>query len=350
MRTGRNYIAMSNGIVDLDGLIAGKDDILIPHTPKWFSPICLPYRFDPEAECPIWSRTLEENLEGDVERISLLQEWAGYLLTPDTGQQKFLILEGEGANGKSVYCAGIEAMLGSDSVAHIPLEMFGVRFVLTDTLGKLANIAADCGEIDKVAEGYLKTFTSGDKMFFDRKGKPGFSARPTARLMVATNNRPRFSDRSSGLWRRMILGPFRIEIPRNKRIVGMDKSEWWEGRGELSGVFNWAVAGLARLREQGDFTESSLCRESIDEYRIEVNPARNFLLECCEFNSMATTSSQELYATYKKWCGMNGYHPLGEKQFGREIRRIFPQAQRKRSGVGKIRPWYYSGILLNDDF
>ena len=36
-------------------------------------------------------------------------------------------------------------------------------------------------------------------MTFDRKNRDAVHAQPTARLMLATNNRPRFSDRSGGL-------------------------------------------------------------------------------------------------------------------------------------------------------
>ena len=70
---------------------------------------------------------------------------------------------------------------------------------LTQTIGKLLNVAADCGEIDRIAEGLLKSFTSGEKMFFDRKGINGVNCLPTARRMIGTNNRPRFADKSNGI-------------------------------------------------------------------------------------------------------------------------------------------------------
>jgi putative DNA primase/helicase len=345
----RNCIAVRNGIVDLDWLLAGRDDFLIPHTPRWFSTICLSYPFDADADCPRWKETLQRNLEGDVERISLLQEWAGYLLTPDTSHQKFLVLEGEGANGKSVYCAGITAMLGKDAVSNLPLEMFGQRFQLTCTLGKLANIAADCGELDKIAEGHLKTFTSGDRMHFDRKGMPGVDRTPTARMMMATNNRPRFSDRSGGLWRRMLLVPFRIEVPQHARVLGMDKHTWWEDSGECPGIFNWAVAGLHRLRQQGHFTASSICTEALEDYKTEVNPAKEFLTETCEENSYAEISCSSLYDAYKKWCNENGYRQLGERQFGKEVKRLFPRSEKRRTSQQGDREYKYFGILTKKE-
>ena len=122
-------------------------------------------------------------------------------------------MEGEGANGKSVVCEILTAMLGEENVSNVPLEIFGERFQLAASLGKLANIASEVGELKSVAEGFLKQFTGGDRMLFDRKGLLPIHARPTARLVLATNNRPRFSDRSAGLWRRMILLPFNVTIP-----------------------------------------------------------------------------------------------------------------------------------------
>ena len=32
-RTGRNYISLQNGILDVDGFLAGATDVLLPHTP-----------------------------------------------------------------------------------------------------------------------------------------------------------------------------------------------------------------------------------------------------------------------------------------------------------------------------
>jgi len=341
--SSHKHIAMANGILDVDGLLAGDQEPLLPHTPRWFSPVCLPYDFDPHADCPKWKAVLRENLEEDQERIDLLQEWAGYLLLYTTDEQRFLFLEGEGANGKSVYCAGIEAMLGEANTSHVPLETFGNRFSLYSTLGKLANIAAEVGEIDRVAEGFLKSFTAGDRMQFDRKGLAPVEAPPTARLILSANNRPRFADRSSGTWRRMIVMPFRREVPRESRVKGMDKPEWWASSGELPGIFTWAIAGLWRLRRQG-FTEPKLVAESNEDYRTEVNPARSFLLETCEANSLASIATKELYGHYKQWCGDNGYRPLSERQFGKEVRRVFPELERRRLGDRESRTWTYAGI------
>jgi P4 family phage/plasmid primase-like protien len=342
----RNLIAFQNGLLDVDLLFAGKSSTLLEHTPRWFSPYCLPYPYSPDASCPHWLAFLERNLEGDAERISLLQEWFGYSITSETSRQKFLLLEGEGSNGKSVVCAVLEAMLGTQNCSHVPLECFGGRFQLTATLGKLANIASEVGELDRAAEGFLKSFTSGDAMQFEQKHMPTFSAVPTARLVLATNNRPRFSDRSGGLWRRMILMPFRVVIAENDpaRVYGMDKPDWWIESGELPGILNWALAGLDRLRRQDRFTTSSVCMEALSEYRTENNPARLFLAESTTESIGGNVPCAWLYQSYTRWCEANGYSPLADRAFGKEVVRVFPKAERKKVTRLGCRQWSYCGI------
>lgn len=343
--TPGSFVAVTNGIVDIERAASGQPNCLLAHSPDWFSLVVLPYAFDSAATCPKWLAFLGKNLEGDTERIAILQEWFGYCLTADTSFQKFLLMIGEGANGKSVACAVLTALLGESNVSNVPLEDFGQRFQLMQTVGKLANIAAEIGEIDKVAEGHLKAFTSGDRMQFERKYRDPIELTPTARLVLATNNLPRFADRSGGLWRRMILMPFRVTIPAVDRIIGMDKPEWWLAQGELPGIFLWSLAGLKRLRDQGGFTKSAVCEEALAEYRSDCNPAATFLRENYREHPNGFVTTFEIFEKYRDWCSKHRHDkPLGERSFGKEIVRTFTNAQRRNSGPRNQRAWGYAGI------
>lgn len=348
-RERRRYVSMANGLLDIQAVMDDRDDYLQPNTPQWWSMVSLPYDFDPSARCPRWDAFMEYNLEMDPERIKVCQEWAGYLLLPGTDEQKFMILEGEGRNGKSVFIAGLTAMLGEENVSCVPLEMFGDKFSLYSTIGKLCNAAGDCGDLDKAAEGTLKSFTSGDRMTFDRKGLTPINASPTARLMIACNNRPRFSDRSDGVFRRMLVVPWQVEITAEKRIRGMDKVAWWQASGELPGIFRWALAGLARLLSQGGFTKSAAMEEALMEYKEEMNPARCFLKENVEHCPGGAIRSSVLYRIYRRWADEGGYHPLSERSFGKEVKRAFRQSQRVQRGGRNDREWVYAGLAFNKD-
>lgn len=345
--TSKRFVAMKNGLLDLEWYMSEQDGYLIKHSPNWFSTVCLPYEFDDSAECPKWKEFLNYSMGGDVSRIAILQEWAGYLLTASTNRQKMIFFEGEGGNGKSVYMAAIEAMLGVENCSHLGLEMFGQPFMAAQMIGKLLNISSECSEMDSVCEGVLKAMASGDRMTINRKGIVPIEVTPTARIMVSTNVRPRFSDKSSGLWRRMILVPWKVKVPESKIVEGMDKVEWWEASGELPGIFNWAIAGLYRLNQQGKFTKSDICERALNDYRSDMNPTKVFLDETCSQADYERQfiSCKSLYDLYKEWSIENGHRPVSDRSFGREVHRQFPKTERKRIRTSEDREYIYTYLM-----
>jgi putative DNA primase/helicase len=335
-----DYIAFRNGVLDVSVNDAARSSALRQPTPHWFSSVCLPYDYDARGCCPKWLAFLDRVLEGDAERIALLQEWCGYLLTPDTSLHKFVVLEGEGANGKSVVLDVVEAMLGRANVAHVPVEVFGDRFQLTGTIGKLANIAPEVNEVIKLNEGVLKQFVAGDRMYFDRKGVPGIDAKPSARLMMATNNRPPVSDRSDGVWRRMLHLPFRVTIPaaeQDHRLAERLKEE-------LPGILNWSLEGRRRLYANGMFTTPVVSVAAIEEYRRESNPAGIFLREHCSLGVDSHVPTDALYEAYRAWTRRNSFSTLNGSQFGKEVKRVYPSVVRQRPTLSGQRAWVYAGL------
>src|SRR4051794_20535085 len=201
------------------------------------------------------------------------------------------------------------AMLGEDNVSTVPLEDFGKRFATAQTLGKLVNICPEVGELDRTAEGTLKAFVGGDRMTFERKGKDAFTARPTARLVLSTNNVPRFSDKSEGVWRRLLLLPFTRQVPVGERVAGMEKPELWLRMGEVAGILNWALEGMKRLKANSTrFVEPAACRAALQEHRVESDPCRAFLEEHYVADVQATPlKTNDLYREYRDWCEQNGF-------------------------------------------
>ena len=336
-----HILIFKNGWLDLETFLKGKNVELQPHTPKLFTQIALPYDFNPDAECPKWLTYLNYNLEGDANRIAILQEFTGYCFIWDTELHKFLMLEGESRTGKSTFTNIITTLWGEKNVSHVPLEMFGQRFALSSTLGKLANVVSEIGEMDSVAEGQLKAFTSGDAMQFEYKFKKAIETKPTARLILATNNRPRFLDRSNAIWERLILIPWNIVIPKEKRISGLSKQIIQE---ELSGIFCWAMAGLVRLQKQRKFTESEVVQNAIDEYKADTNPAKVFLQDNYQSDQKGEVKVIDIYNSYKEFCSDYNYRALGEANFGKEIRRLFPESKKERQQEMGARYYVYSGI------
>lgn len=344
-----HWVSVQNGILDLHAIFEGRDiaEHLQPHSWKWFSSTQLRYKYDPAATCPKWIDYLDYTMEGDGERIMLLQEWAGYLLTSTNYLQRFLALYGDGSNGKSVFFGAMIAMIGADNVGHVPLENFGRQFDLGTVAMKTANICGDVGEIDSVAEGILKQFTGGDPMQFDRKNLSPIVCRPTAKLMLSFNNPPKIKDKSKGIWRRMLLIPFNKTIEPARMVRNMDMPEFWIDSGEVSGILNWAIQGLQRLRDQKDFTRSAASEEAMDAYRRENNPILDFFDEFVEVDPKARVRISQFYELYKYWCEKMGYRPMSVKSMGVEVRRKFGDV-RFRHGFGN-REWNYRGLKFSTE-
>ena len=337
------YLALNNGRLDIDALFAGSSDFLRPHTPSYFNANALEYDFDLSADCPTWREKLAMNLEDDADRIAILQEYFGYLLVPETWLQKCLILIGDGNNGKGMVSASAEAMLGSANCSSVPLELFGQRFALTPTLGKLANIISEVGEMDRVAEGIFKEYVVGDPMQFEMKFKEPFTQRPTARPLISTNTLPRFADRTDGVWRRIILQPWNRTVSESEKIPGMDKPEFWER--ERAGILNWALVGLKRLLDRRQFTTSKICDDAIAEYKLESNPAKVYMQEHLIADTDGHVVTQEIYQNYRDWASNRQYSPLGESKFSREMKKLFKKIERRKvtDRLGK-QAWGYVGI------
>jgi P4 family phage/plasmid primase-like protien len=332
-------ISFNNGL-----LLFGRRNegpVLLPHTPKYFTTVRLPYDFDPDATYLEWEEFLLDVMDGDAERVVLLQQWAGYLLIYNLRQQKFLLITGEGANGKGVFFEIIERMVGRENCSHIPLAQFGKPFVLATTIGKVVNLSSESSSaIDSYGETVLKSYTAGDSMSFQRKYLEAIEVIPTAKVMLATNQLPKFQDKTQGIWRRMLFVPFEkayAEDEQNKNLA----DELARG---LHGVFNWALKGMQLLQEEGGFINPVKCRNAIEDYKRNVNPARAFLQDNYEVDLEAEgLSCDVVYSNYTHWCQSNGCKPLNSSNFGKEVKRTLG-IEKFRGGSREHRVNIYSGL------
>ena len=332
-------IVLQNGMIDLANLKRGEAMTLLPHTPGLVSQVCLPYAYDDGAECPQWLRFLAQILPDEGSRL-LLQEIFGYCLTYDLSQQKFFMFEGSGGNGKGVVTNILTRVLGSENVSALSLHRFGAAHDLVVTLGKLANITTELKASDKVAEHVLKQFTGNDAITFNPKYKPPFSAKPTAKIILSTNERPQFTDRSDGVWRRLIIVPFTVTIPDAQRNVNLET----ELAEELPGILKWAMQGAASLHQAGRFHEPACSVDARMDFRRESNPAGLFLEEHCQADPHGQVICRELYAEYKIFCADNGYLPLNETNFSKEVLRAFKHARKTRTHLPGGYRHIYTGI------
>jgi hypothetical protein len=108
-------LGVRNGVLDL------KSGALLPVSSKVLVSKRCNVAYDPSAGCPRFLRYLEE-VQPDAEVRAFLQRFAGYCLTGEVGEKKFLMVTGTGDNGKTVFVELLNWLLG-DYARKIETEM-----------------------------------------------------------------------------------------------------------------------------------------------------------------------------------------------------------------------------------
>lgn len=337
----RGTVILKNGVISLGSVQSGQVPDLRPHSCRLVTRCALPFDYNPTATCPGWLTFLEQVLPDDGSR-RLLQQIFGYCLTFDMRHQKFFLFEGTGGNGKSVVTSILRRVIGEHNTSSLPLNRFGEKHGLVSTYGKLVNIASELREKDTVAEDLLKQATGGDAMYFDPKYKPAFTAPFTAKVILCTNERPTFTDRSDGLWRRLIVLPFPVSIAPEHQDPELETKL----SSELPGILNWAIQGAVSLNAAGRFEEPAGSTAAAQDFRDQASPERIFLKDECRLDPDAWIETQVLYGRYRAFAQREGYKPLNGAKFRREVLSQ-PGVTVDRLRTGDVRPHIYRGITTS---
>ena len=202
-------LATRGELVHIPSLIAGEP-FIVPATPRYFSTNALEFDFSLDAPEPtLWLDFLTQLFGDDIESIETLQEWIGYVLTPDTRQQKIFMLIGPPRSGKGTIARLLESLVGKHNVCGPTLASLETNFGLSPLLGKSLAIVADArlgGRVDqhKVVERLL-SISGEDTLSADRKYREPVTGKIPARLMIVSNELPKLAESSGALAHRMIV-------------------------------------------------------------------------------------------------------------------------------------------------
>ena len=323
---------------------------LFQATPRYFTPVLIPRKTDqnpPKA----WLSFLNEVLEGDTERIAVIQEWFGYCSLPTTRYHKMLMMVGSGGNGKSVVLHVLEQMLGTHNCSHVELSDMNTTFGPFNTLGKAANICGDIATRYLKNPGRIKAFVGGDCFRFEDKYISAFSAMPTAKLVFSMNELPKTDDESDGFWRRMLPMPFTFKPKQEDPIYSNPDHPNWPFRDELDAIFTWALEGLIRLNNKQQFSGSTVITALAGDWRLGNEGVRRYALERLEFDKSSShaTICDVISIDYAKWALKNRERPFSAQGFGKRLRRVFPDliTSQKRLGQKKVNQW--PGLRIRQD-
>lgn len=335
-------VACANGLLHLG---SGQ---LLPPTPSFFNRNAVPFDYAPSGPEPAqWLRFLADVWPGDQEAIDTLQELFGYLLTPDTSQQKIFLIVGPKRSGKGTIARVLTELLGADNVAGPSLASLGGDFGLQPLIGKQAAIVSDArlgGHVDaaRVAENLLR-ISGEDRLDVARKGTTSLSVRLATRFVLLTNELPRIADASGAMASRFII------LTMSQSFLGReDHGLTARLLDELPGILRWAVAGWHRLRARGHFLEPVSSAGAVRELADLGSPIAAFVREECVCGPGADIECSALFDAWRTWCARQGMQHTGTAQtFGRDLHAAFPEITRWQPRVNGRQVRAYKGICLS---
>jgi P4 family phage/plasmid primase-like protien len=342
-----NIVAVSNGLLDL------TTGILHPLTPSYFNFSATPFQYLPNSPPPAqWIAFLSALWEHSETRdnIKCLQEWFGYLLTPDTRQQKLLFILGPKRAGKGTIARILRGLVGDRSYTGPTLSSLAGEYGLWPLIGKSVAVISDArlsGRVDTqmVVERILSV-TGEDTTTINRKNLSQLDAKLSARFVIMSNELPNLTDASGALASRMIL----LKLTRS--YFG-DEDTGLTDRllTELPGILNWAIEGWHRLRARGRFVQPASGAESIEEMNEIGSPVATFIRERCIVAEGFRVPCKELYEKWKNWCDDNGRKEYSTSQiFSRNLKAAYPDVKTVKQRLNGDEIRHYSGLRLISPF
>ena len=321
-------INLLNGTFEIDGSDMrlrkpDKDDFLTYQ---------LPFKYDENAECPIFDNYLNTVLP-DINNQKVLMEYLGYLFvrTNALKLEKSLILYGTGANGKSVLFEILNALLGgSNNVSNYSLQnLTNENGYYRAMLGnKLVNYASEIN--GKMDVSIFKQLVSGEPV--DARlpyGEP-FTITNYGKLIFNCNRLPASVEQTHAFFRRFLIIPFDVTIPEEEQDKQLAEKII---KSELSGVLNRVLEGLKRILRQKNFTQSESANALLSNYKKESDTVAMYVEEMGYESGEEYVLASTLFEEYKSYCFQCGYNPVGKHSFNQRLKNSGIIIERQNVGM-----------------
>lgn len=259
-----------------------------------------------------------QRVQPDPEVRAYLQRVAGYCLTGLTVEQVFFLMQGSGANGKSVWEGLLQHVLGTYAQA-MPVETLTASSVdgrIPNDVARMAGrrfLAASETKAGKfLDEQRLKQLTGGDSVTARYMRGEWFEFRMVGKLLLTTNHLPRMSD-DAATWRRIHLIPWPVVIPEDERDGYLQDTLI---RDEANGILAWMVEGALAWHAEGLNRPDSVKR-ALQQYREDEDLVGQFVAECLQEVKPAKHATGRdcaaIWNTYRAWATREGHTVMMQK-------------------------------------
>ena len=292
--------------------------------------------YDATATAPKWKQFVSEVTCGDDQLAAFHQRSFGLALSSDQSEQRLWVHHGNGGNGKGTFLSMIAKVMGSYAgpvSASVFVSNGNDRDRDTKTaqlVGKRLAFAQEADDGSRLSESSVKSMTGSDVCTARYLYQNPFEVNPTWHIHLAVNHRPAIKGRDAGIWRRVLLTPWRATFDGEaKRDRAQIEAELFS---EGAGILNWMIEGFQRWREEGLRPPSAVQAETSN-YRNASDSIAAWMAEECFTGESAATGSTDLFVSYKEWCYRAGFEALTQTSFGRALEEMGFEKDRPTQGL-----------------
>jgi len=344
-----NLFGVANGVYDF------TKRSLTPASPEHKITKATAVPYDPEATCPLFEQTMSDVFFGDQEMVAFFQRLVGYsLLGTPSEVPVFVVLHGDGSNGKTTVMSTLQNVLGGHAVSvevgtvtsaaggaggggarEDILRLHGTRFAYV----------SEPAEDSQLSENLIKSATGGEKLAARALySRDTVQITPTFTLFVATNHKPVISGGDHGIWRRLLCLPFTRNFDTDD-TVSKDQRRRDKLKAEYPGILAWCIRGsLAYLDARTSGGDGLLVpgavRAAVEEYQEEMGPVNAWIEECFDLVPEGTVSNKTLWGSWETWAKDVGVlKSAGVVSMNKLSKLILASCK----GVGKAEPFRENG-------
>lgn len=324
------------------GIINLKNGDVKAHNPEYYFTKITSVDCAEAADCPRWLAFLDDIFAGDKDLIRYIQKAVGYSLTGSTAEQCAFFLYGTGRNGKSTFIDVIRDVFG-DYAANIQPETIMVKSSQSNAInsdiarlkGARLVTSVEPNEGVRLNEGLLKQLTGDDTVTARKLYSEEFEFKPEFKLWMATNHKPIIRGTDTGIWRRIHMIPFDVQIPEDK----VDKNLTHKLKAEMTGIFKWCIDGCLMWQREGLQMPAAVLK-SVREYRREMDVISAFIEDKCTLEG--TVQASMLYAAYVSWADSNNEYCMSNTKFSTELAKRFEKIKGRNYN-------YFTGISIRSE-
>lgn len=324
------------------GIINLKNGDVKAHNPEYYFTKITSVDCADAADCPRWLAFLDDIFAGDKDLIRYIQKAVGYSLTGSTAEQCAFFLYGTGRNGKSTFIDVIRDVFG-DYAANIQPETIMVKSSQSNAInsdiarlkGARLVTSVEPNEGVRLNEGLLKQLTGDDTVTARKLYSEEFEFKPEFKLWMATNHKPIIRGTDTGIWRRIHMIPFNVQIPEDK----VDKNLTHKLKAEMTAIFKWCIDGCLMWQREGLQMPAAVLK-SVREYRREMDVISAFIEDKCTLEG--TVQASMLYAAYASWADSNNEYCMSNTKFSTELAKRFEKIKGRNYN-------YFTGISIRSE-